>query len=98
MLEITNLNSQIFILRGEREKNVYKFRVMMIRLFLYSYLFTGCTRMKFTIKDFFSKFDQIRRKLWIWLHLLKKSLMENFLFYVLTVVFIKQKAIQSHDQ
>ena len=54
--------------------------------------------MKFTIKDFFSKFNQIRRKLRIWLHLLKKSLMENFLFHVLTLVFIKQKAIQSHDQ
>ena len=33
--------------------------------------------MKFFIKDFFSKCDQILRKLRIWLHLLKKSLMEN---------------------
>ena len=30
--------------------------------------------------DFFSKCDQICGKLWIWLHLLKKSLMENFMF------------------
>ena len=36
--------------------------------------------MKFSIKDFFSKCDQIRRKLWIWLHLLEKSLKENFIF------------------
>ena len=36
--------------------------------------------MKFSIKDFFSKCDQIRRILRIWLHLLKKSLMENFIF------------------
>ena len=36
--------------------------------------------MNFSIKDFFSKCDQIRRKLRIWSHLLKKSLMENFLF------------------
>ena len=36
--------------------------------------------MKFSIKDFFSKSDQIRRKLRIWSHLLKKSLVENFLF------------------
>ena len=36
-------------------------------------------KMKFSIKDFFSKCDQIRRKLPIWLHLLKKSLMENFI-------------------
>ena len=34
--------------------------------------------MKFHIKDFFHKFDKIRRKLRIWSHLLKKSLMENF--------------------
>ena len=37
--------------------------------------------MKFLIKGFFSKCDQIGRKLRIWLHLLKKSLMENFIFY-----------------
>ena len=36
--------------------------------------------MKFSIKDFFCKCDQIRRKLRIWSHLLKKSLMENFVF------------------
>ena len=28
-------------------------------------------KMKFSIKDFFSKCDQIHRKLWIWSHLLK---------------------------
>ena len=37
-------------------------------------------KMKFSIKDFFSKCNQIRRKLRTWSHLLKKSLMENFLF------------------
>ena len=31
-------------------------------------------------KDFFSKCDQIRRKPRIWSRLLKKSLMENFIF------------------
>ena len=35
---------------------------------------------RFSIKDFFSKYDQIRRKLRIWSHLLKKSLMKNFIF------------------
>ena len=35
--------------------------------------------MKFSIKDFFNKCDQIRRKLPIWSHLLKKSLMENLI-------------------
>ena len=42
----------------------------------------NCTaqKMKFSIKDFFWKCDQIRGKLWIWSHLLKKSLMKNFIF------------------
>ena len=38
-------------------------------------------KMKFSFKDFFSKCGQIRRKLRIWSHLLKKFLMENFIFY-----------------
>ena len=37
--------------------------------------------MKFPIKDFFSKGDQIRKKLRIWSHLLKISLMENVIFW-----------------
>ena len=36
--------------------------------------------MKFSIKDFFRKCDQIRSFLRIWSHLLKKSLMEKFIF------------------
>ena len=36
--------------------------------------------MKFPIKDFVSKCDQIRKKLRICSYLLKKSLMENFIF------------------
>ena len=42
-------------------------------------LFTA-RKMKFSIKDFFSKCDQIRSFLRIRSHLLKKSLMENFIF------------------
>ena len=41
---------------------------------------TTAQKMKSSIKDFFSKCDQIRRKLKIGLHLLKKYLMENFIF------------------
>ena len=37
--------------------------------------------MKFSTNDFFGKYDQMGRKLWIWSHLLDKSLMENFIFY-----------------
>ena len=42
--------------------------------------------MKLSIKDFSSKCDQIRSFLRIWSHLLKKYLMENFIFCA--VVFI----------
>ena len=38
-----------------------------------------CTKMEFSIKDFFSKCNQIRSFLRIWSHLLKKSLMKNFI-------------------
>ena len=45
-------------------------------------------KMKFSIKDFFSKCDQIRRNLQIWSRLLKKSLMENFIFRAVFEVFL----------
>ena len=43
-----------------------------------------CTaeKMKFSIKDFFSRCDRIRRKLQIRSHLLKKSSIGNFIFSV----------------
>ena len=37
-------------------------------------------KMKFPIKNFFSKCDQICRRLRIWSHLLKNSFVENFFF------------------
>ena len=37
-------------------------------------------KIKFSIKDISSKCDQIRGKLRIWSPLLKKSLIENFIF------------------
>ena len=40
-------------------------------------------RMKFSIKDSFSECDQIHSLLRIRSHLLKKSLMENFIFCAL---------------
>ena len=36
--------------------------------------------MKFSIKDFFGKCDQIRWKLRVWSRLMKKFLMKNFIF------------------
>ena len=46
---------------------------------------TTSQKMVFSIKDFFSKCDQIRCKLPKWLHLLKKSLTENFIFGEVTI-------------
>ena len=37
-------------------------------------------KMKFSITDFFSRCDQIRSILRIWSHLLKKPVIENFIF------------------
>ena len=42
-------------------------------------------KMKFSIKDFFSKCNQIGGKLRIWSHLLKKSLIENFICCAVTL-------------
>ena len=61
--------------------------VELIRICWTDIHYSHCTKMKFSIKDLFSKCDQIRRKLWIWSHLLKKSLiMENFVFYAVSVL------------
>ena len=44
-------------------------------------------KMKFSSKDFFSKCDQIRSFLQIWSHLLKNSLMENFIFRAVNIAW-----------
>ena len=51
---------------------------------------TTAQKMKFFIKSFFSKCDKIRRKLRIWSHLLKKSLMENFIFCAVYSINIRK--------
>ena len=48
-----------------------------------STLANNAEKVKFFIKGFFSKCDQIRSFLRIWSHLLKKSLMKNFIFCAL---------------
>ena len=46
-----------------------------------------CTaqKTKFSSKDFYSKCDQIRRKLPVWSHLLEKSLMGKLIFCAVLV-------------
>ena len=53
------------ILQGRLTKKDFKKRYLNIYAFM---------------KDFFSKYDQIRSKLWIWSHSLKESLTESFSF------------------
>ena len=53
---------------------------MVLEILLLALGIYTAQKMKFSIKDFSSKCDQIRRKLWIWSYLLQKSFMENFIF------------------
>ena len=52
-------------------------------------------KLKFSIKNFISKCDQIRGKLRIWSHLLKKSIMENFIFCAVIVNYFKTPTLES---
>ena len=51
-------------------------------------------KMKFSIKDFFNKCEQIRKKPRIWSHVLKKSLIENFIFCMVNNLFAQIKINQ----
>ena len=56
-------------------------RQKQVKLDIFQFVATNTAqKMNFSIKDFFNKCDQMRRFLRIWSYMLKKSLMENFLF------------------
>ena len=57
--------------------NVSKIKQFWLELQQYT-----AQKMKFSIKDFLSKYEQIRIFLQIWSHLLERSFMENFIFCV----------------
>ena len=59
---------------------------------------TTVQKMKFSIKDFFSKCVQICRNLRIWSYLLKKSLMENFIFCAGTLRKSCKKSFEKSPQ
>ena len=60
--------------------NLFTVILLLLHVWILAVLCTHhCSKNEVFIKDFFSKCDQIRRKLRIWSHLLKKSLMENFI-------------------
>ena len=58
----------------------HKLKIKCIKKLKHFLIQTLHEKKKFSIKDFFSKCDQICSFLRIWSHLLEKSLMENFIF------------------
>ena len=61
----------------------YNMGQKQVKLDIYQFVATNTAqKMNFSIMDFFNKCDQMRRFLRIWSYMLKKSLMENFLFCV----------------
>ena len=55
----------------------------------FSFVTSTAQGTEFFFKKFFSKCDQIRWKLRIWLHLLNKSLTEKFIFYAVEFLRLK---------
>ena len=67
-------------------KHVYSLDYLFFFNFNYENTRTITTqRIRFSVKDFFSKCDQIQNDLRIWSHLLKNFLMEHFIFCALYV-------------
>ena len=74
MLKILSISLEKMLLLGNSQFVVVRFS---------NHCKCHCTKKwSFPFKDFLSKCDQIRRKLQIWSHLLKKSLMENIFLAV----------------
>ena len=62
----------------------FKYFVHCLLIISHHFLCTA-QKMRFSIKDFFSKCDQIRIFMRIWPYLQKKSLIENFIFCAVIV-------------
>ena len=93
--------SRIFMYFFSKSSEHYLFKLALVRVLLHHLShfqkFDTAQKMKFSIKDFFNKCDQICRKLRLWLNLQRKSLKENFIFLysarsagTLTMVFSLQ--------
>ena len=67
---------------GLKESLIFQFSCAIARVWLLEGKPSKChcVENRISIKDLFSKCDQICRKLRIWSHLLQKSLMEKFIF------------------
>ena len=67
------------VLLWKKYLKTFKF-VDLMAVWLKLYAKLTSQKIKFPIKDFFSKYVQIHSFLWIWSYLLNKSLMESFIF------------------
>ena len=70
-------------LKGLKVRNSNGSAIKEVRSFDPPMITNTRRKMKCFMKFFFSKCDQIRRKLRIWSHLMKKSSMENFIFWAM---------------
>ena len=85
---LTNFPSYFLLL----EKNIFRFENFFRYIIFFSESFLSSTtaqKVKFSMKDFFRKLNQIRSFLRIWSHLLEISLMENFIFCTVYIERIK---------
>ena len=82
LIPYTLVNSEeLFFLWGIHIFHFVKYSsIIWIPISWTSWLTNTAQKMKFSIKDFVSKSDQICSFLQIWSHLLTKSIMENFIF------------------
>ena len=94
----TFVNKETFFGRIEHFQKQYKRKWFGYNGIIFSSLIVFdphvTVQKKFLIKDFFSKCDQIPRKLRVWSHLLKKTLMVNFIFCAVSHLTTKMKRSQ----
>ena len=96
-LELSSLMNKMFIVNVQNIFNLIGWEECNIDRILLSVSITA-QKINFSTKDFFSKCDQIRSFLRIWSHLLKKSLLENFIFCAVnSTLFVKKTIFNFYD-
>ena len=77
---LQNTSSYLLLQIAVEGMNRYWNSILGRSFYAYNFYFALTKILKFSVKDFFGNCDQIRRKLRIWSHQLKKPLTENFIF------------------
>ena len=84
--------TQSFVVQNWGDPEVHEPNVNLLQVIIIWYT---AQKTKSFIKDFFGKCDQIHRKLRIWSYLLKKSLIESFIFCAVIVFNSSKLKVQS---